>query len=66
MSELTRLYNEVFDENGNVKACGRQSCISLIKYMQNYTADNLGDQITGFMNVDAIKSNYEKLSTSCV
>ena len=56
MSELTRLYNEVFDENGNVK----------VKYMQNYTADNLGDQITGFMNVDAIKSNYEKLSTSCV
>lgn len=66
MSELTRLYNAVFDENGNVKACGRQSCIRLIKYMQNYTVDNLGDQTTGFMNVDAIKSNYEKLSTSCV
>ena len=31
VKEFLEVYDEVFDENGNVKLCGREKCFQLIK-----------------------------------
>lgn len=58
MSELTKLYDKVFDADGNVKLCGRQACAKLIQALQPYSSENLGDATTGIMNVENIKKAY--------
>ena len=56
-STLNELYNNVFDENGQIKICGRQACIDLITFMNKMThsKDNFGNAVTGQMNVEARK-----------
>lgn len=51
------LYDLVFDENGNIKACGREVCKELI-VLANQIEKNVkhGDETTGMMEVDTIKS----------
>ena len=51
------LYDLVFDENGNIKACGREICKELI-VLANQIEKNVkhGDETTGMMEVDTIKS----------
>ena len=51
------LYDLVFDENGNIKACGREICKELI-ILANQIEKNVkhGDETTGMMEVDTIKS----------
>lgn len=62
MEKFFKQYKEVFDKEGNVRACGREKCMRLI-----LTSDNLepeishGDLSSGFMKIEAIKSLYEKL-----
>ena len=58
MSEITKLYDKVFDTDGNVKLCGRQACAKLIQALQPYSSENLGDATTGMMNVENIKKAY--------
>lgn len=58
MGELTELYDKVFDAEGNVKLCGRQSCAKLIQALQPYSSENLGDATTGMMNVENVKKAY--------
>lgn len=58
MSELTELYDKVFDADCNVKLCGRQACAKLIQALQPYSSENLGDAATGIMNVENIKKAY--------
>lgn len=61
---LYELYNDVFDENGNVKNCGRTKCINLIKLCKIIQCDeNYGDMKTGFMQIDKIQALYKKLQT---
>lgn len=56
------LYNQAFDENGNVKACGREVCRELI-LLANQIEKNVkhGDEFTGMMDVQAIKNLKEKI-----
>lgn len=59
--QLKDAYETVFDENGNVKACGHAACLRLMNVMKKYSAANLGNLDTGFMEVETIKSEYNRL-----
>ena len=54
---LKSLYDIVFDEDGNVKPCGRQNCINLITFINGvtHTEGIYGNKDTGHMEVEAIK-----------
>ena len=58
------LYHEVFDLQGNVTPCGRAKCIELINKANDIKPGNYGDVNTGIMNIENIKSLYQKLFTS--
>ena len=62
LQELKKAYNVVFDENGEVKACGRECTTHLIKSIKKYTNENVGDEGTGRMDVKKLKSVYESLT----
>lgn len=48
-------YAEVFDECGNIKACGREKCIELIEICYEIDPYNYyGDINSGFLNKDHI------------
>ena len=59
--KLKTAYDAVFDANGKVKACGRDACSRLINLMRKYTSKNVGDENTGILNVDTIKSEYYRV-----
>ena len=56
MNEFRELYNNVFDNSGNVKNCGRDMCSKLIIAAQSLTDADCGNPITGVMNITTIKS----------
>ena len=58
---LKRAYNAVFDENGQVRNRGREGCSKLINLMKKYSSRNIGDESTGILNVDAMKSEYYRV-----
>ena len=58
---LKRAYNAVFDENGQVRNCGREGCSKLINLMKKYTSRNVGDETTDTLNVDVMKSEYYRV-----
>lgn len=50
-------YNKVFDENGNVKACGREECKKLMLICGQIKPNvDYGVLEDGFMNTNSIKS----------
>lgn len=59
-------YNEVFNEDGSVKNCGRRKCIDLMilaeKLCPDAKPDEFGCKITGFMNEDKLHELKNKLS----
>ena len=60
MEEMLKdAYETVFDSEGNIKACGRQACINLMRILQYKTGGMiLGDMTTGIMDVEAVKEAY--------
>lgn len=49
-------YNRVFDENGQVKACGREECKNLINMCKlEAPNEDFGNPLTGMMNVENIQ-----------
>ncbi len=58
-SEFLKKYNEVFNEDGSVKLCGREKCKDLIIACQvlSQTTSNgyFGNAVTGMMNVKNIQ-----------
>lgn len=61
MKDLVLKYNKVFDENGNIKACGRENCKDLIKAIHAVSDKIVGDEEMGIMRVDILKKEYKKL-----
>lgn len=60
--EIKKMYSEVFDENGQVKLCGREKCKDLISAMsQLFPNVDFGSLKTGFMNVENMKIYKEKI-----
>lgn len=55
---MKQLHNSVFDAEGNVMLCGRQSCAKLIQALQPYSSESLGDATTGIMNIENVKKAY--------
>ena len=59
--ELRQKYDEVFDEDGKIKACGREKCKDLIQVCTMIAPMGIyGDQKTGFLNEEGIKKVKEK------
>lgn len=55
MENIIKLYNDVFDEYYNVKACGRLACQKLIAAFEELQPDvDFGNKETGFMNIQNI------------
>lgn len=53
LDNFKTLYNEVFNKNNEVKACGREKCKNLIKLASTIKPNiDFGDENTGFMNID--------------
>lgn len=56
------LYNDVFDEDGKIKAVGREHTKALIEFCKSYSPNyDFGNLATGFMNVENIHKLYEKV-----
>lgn len=56
MERIQKLYLEIFDEQGNVKAVGREKCKELISLMNTHYGKNgeYGNERTGQMDVEKI------------
>lgn len=58
---LKSAYEDVFDQNDNVKVCGRIFCQRLMYILSKYTKKDLGNFSTGVMNIETVKSEYHRL-----
>ena len=55
-------YNKVFDEQGHIKACGREACKDLINMCKvEEPLTDFGNPMTGIMNIDNIKNFGKKV-----
>ena len=63
LEDLNHQYKIVFDEKGNVKACGRKACSQLIELCEIATNGQMdfGNKETGMMNVELIKLTVKSL-----
>lgn len=63
--EFFKVYNEVVDSEGNIKACGRENCIRLIEMCRSIDIYNhFGDIKTGRLNISAVTRLYKEISNS--
>jgi hypothetical protein len=62
LQELKKAYNNVFNENGEIKECGRTCTRILISTLKKYTKEDVGDENTGMMKVEILKSVYQRLT----
>ena len=61
IKNFNRLYDEVFDTDGNIKACGRAKCIELINAAEKIKSiwlihADMGNETTGYINVNQIRT----------
>lgn len=63
LADLKSQYQIVFDEDGNVKTCGRKNCSKLIELCEMATNGQMdfGNKETGIMNVELIKLTVQSL-----
>ena len=59
--EFEALYKECFNEDGSVKACGRDACKKLIKFLNRNSTDRYGDEEKGYMNVTLINELHNAM-----
>lgn len=57
---ITTLYERVFDDEGNVKACGRRACQELMMALERFVGTSCGDKENGYMNIPAVKDAYRR------
>ena len=51
MDDIRSLVFEVIDQNGNMRACGREKCKELIRILKDmYPNVDFGNPETGFVN----------------
>lgn len=62
LEELKNAFKQVFDENGEIKGCGRNATRHLIRTIKKHTKADVGDESTGMMKVETIKLEYQKLT----
>ena len=68
--EFLELFGKVFDEDGNVKPCGRDTCVKLIKLCESiapsfdgrhYGETDPDSLRRGYMNVQNIKTLRDEI-----
>ncbi len=59
--ELSLAFDKVFDEKGEIRACGRAACMYLISLMNRYSSENVGDENTGKINIETMKHEYFRI-----
>lgn len=63
VKSFDEMYQAVFDSDGNIKACGRNACKELIKYISKTFRVIVGDENTGFItDVDTVKKLHAECS----
>jgi hypothetical protein len=70
----THMIDEVFNENGEIKSCGRDKCKELIRVAKEFAASgrygddftDFGNEDTGFLNVKTMKAFKERVSATDV
>lgn len=63
VKSFDEIYQTVFDLDGNIKACGRNACKELIKYISKTFHVVVGDENTGFItDVDTVKKLHAECS----
>lgn len=60
-TELTLAYTPVFDENDQINECGTHAKMYLIHVMKKYSSEDVGDEETGEINIEKMKSEYHRL-----
>lgn len=69
IENFKRIFNEVFDENQNITACGRQKCKELIAAANAVNDIDVnddtyyGDIETGRLKIEHVKSLYNRINT---
>lgn len=53
------LYKICFDDNGNIKACGRQACKNLLEFLND---DKYGDIKTYRLNIEEVNKLYREIN----
>lgn len=62
ISKFIKLYNEVIDNNGNIKVCGRDKCKELIEISDKLDKNTYyGNIDTGMLNIEALKALHNKV-----
>ena len=62
LKELKDDYQAVFDEDDNVKACGRALCLRLMYTLKKFRPNaELGNFETGEMNIKVVKDAYQDI-----
>ena len=62
LKELKDDYQAVFDEDDNVKACGRALCLRLMYTLKKFRPNaDLGNFETGEMNIKVVKDAYQDI-----
>ena len=63
MEEFKLLYNDVFNNDGSIKNCGRTKCIQLIELSMKLKPNiDFGNIRTGFLNIENIIALYKELN----
>jgi len=62
LEELKDAYEAVFDENDQIKACGRVACMRLIHLMKKYSTENVGNPDTGTLEINTVQSEYHRIT----
>ena len=61
LEELKDAYQAVFDENDQIKNCGRVACMRLIHIMKKYSTGNVGNPDTGTLEINTVQSEYHRI-----
>lgn len=65
IDKFNTAYNEVFDEQNEIKVCGRERCMKLINIADHIEKGiDHGNIETGFMNVKNIQDLHKRLNDS--
>lgn len=62
IEKFNKQYKVVFNDNGEIKVCGRDACKELISLAEKIDKENApyGDHKDGFVNIDKMHALYEK------
>jgi hypothetical protein len=61
LEELKDAYQAVFDENDQIKNCGRVACMRLIHIMKKYSTENVGNPDTGTLEINTVQAEYHRI-----